>query len=436
MAKKTLQRKSSRFIRTGRLLIGGATVALLIFFIWLDFPKRPKNPILASDGVTTSYCSAGATAAYDHRHDPPNTTFYDNPKMSYSIDEPMEKWDEKRREWLESHPSFAGPDRVLLLTGSQPSPCLEDHLLLRLFKNKVDYCRINGGCDVFYSTALLHPKLRSYWAKLPLIRAAMLAHPEAEWIWWVDSDAVFTDMEFKLPLRRYKDHNIVVQLWDHLAYEKKSWVGLNAGVFLIRNCQWSMDFMQVWASMGQQSPEFHKKGRLKISSVSDKMFPASDDQSAMMYLLLKGEKKWREKLYVEKEYYFQGYWQDIVGTIETVKENYERMEKRVRFLRRRQAEKTVGSLAVVRERYLKAAGYGKGSWRRPFVTHFMACKQCNMGNNDPMYMGDSCSVGMEKALNFADNQVLRQYGFVRPDLTNPYNLSVLPFDFPAGGGED
>ena len=42
-----------------------------------------------------------------------------------------------------------------------------------------------------------------FWAKYPVVKAAMLAHPEVEWIWWVDSDAVFTDMEFKLPLERY-----------------------------------------------------------------------------------------------------------------------------------------------------------------------------------------------------------------------------------------
>ncbi|KAF8650828.1 hypothetical protein HU200_063735 [Digitaria exilis] len=47
------------------------------------------------------------------------------------------------------------------------------------------------------------------------VRAAMVAHPEAE---WVDSDAVFTDMDFSLPLDT-----------------KKSWLGINAGVFLIRN---------------------------------------------------------------------------------------------------------------------------------------------------------------------------------------------------------
>ncbi|KAH0986340.1 hypothetical protein GBA52_013517 [Prunus armeniaca] len=48
----------------------------------------------------------------------------------------------------------------------------------------------------------------------------MLADHEVEWIWWVDSDAIFTDMEFKLLLERYKDHNLVVHGWWHLIYKE------------------------------------------------------------------------------------------------------------------------------------------------------------------------------------------------------------------------
>jgi len=42
----------------------------------------------------------------------------------------------------------------------------------------------------------------AYWAKIPVVRAAMLAHPQADWVWWVDADAFFTDMDFSLSLPR------------------------------------------------------------------------------------------------------------------------------------------------------------------------------------------------------------------------------------------
>ncbi|CAL5326127.1 hypothetical protein CsSME_00005532 [Camellia sinensis var. sinensis] len=436
MAKNPLQIKPSRSLS---LLLIGATMALMVCALWFfthplsTSTKSPKH-VSASDGVTsTQYCNPRSRAAVDLRHDPANPTFYDDPTLSYSIEKPIENWDEKRREWLLHHPSFAAGsdgDRILLVTGSQPSPCKNprgDHLMLRFFKNKVDYCRIHGY-DVFYSNTFLHPNMRSYWAKLPLIRAAMVAHPEAEWIWWVDSDAVFTDMEFKLPLKRYRDHNLVVHGWAHLIYEEKSWVSVNAGVFLIRNCQWSMDFMQVWASMGPQTPDFEKWGQIQRSTLPDKMFPGSDDQSGLVYLLLKEREKWADKIYIEGEYYFQGYWLDIVGTIDNVTESYVRIEKKVHELRRRRAETETEGYAVVREPYLKNAGYGKDGWRRPFITHFTGCQHCN-GDHNPAYAGDSCGFGMEKALNFANNQILRKYGFFHPNLLNPTDLSELPFDF-------
>ncbi|XP_057504615.1 glycosyltransferase 6-like [Actinidia eriantha] len=444
MAKNTVQSKSSRSFKTRPLLVGGAIVALTICFLWFYTDLWPdltriQKPISASDGITTDDCTTPPSSTSNLRRDPSNSTFYNDPTLSYSIEEPIENWDEKRREWLNHHPSFAAGagDRVLVLTGSQPSPCknpIGDHLLLRLFKNKVDYCRIHGY-DIFYSNAFLHPKMHSYWDKLPLIRAAMVAHPDSEWIWWVDSDAVFTDMEFKLPLRRYKAHNLVVHGWAHLIYKKRSWVGMNAGVFPIRNCQWSMNFMKVWASMGPQSPNFAKWGRVQKSTLPDKKFPSSDNQSALVYLLLKRREKWADKIYIEGKYYFQGYWVDIVGTIDNVTESYVRIEKGVHRLRRRHAEKLTESYAALREPYLKKAGQWKGSWRRPFIMHFTGCQPCN-GDYNPLYTGDSCWVGMERTLNFADNQVLRKFGYVCPDLRNSSHVSLLPFDFPADEEDD
>lgn len=106
------------------------------------------------------------------------------------------------------------------------------------------------------------------------------------------------------------------------------------------------------------------------------------------------------------------------------------IEKGVRRLRRRHAEKVVESYGALRERYLKEAGYGKGSWRRPFITHFTGCQPCS-GDHNQMYSGGTCWDAMVKALNFADNQVLRNFGYVHPDLLDSATVTPLPFDFPA-----
>ncbi|KAH7833396.1 hypothetical protein Vadar_005907 [Vaccinium darrowii] len=80
----------------------------------------------------------------------------------------------------------------------------------------------------------------------------------------------------------------------------------------------------------------------------------------------------------------------------------------------------------MRETFVNKGGDGGGG-KRPFLTHFTACKPCSGVHYG--YTDEACWNGMEKALNFADNQVLRNYGFVRPDLLNMSSLLPLPFGF-------
>ncbi|KAG5154594.1 hypothetical protein AAZX31_05G099000 [Glycine max] len=425
MAKFSSRKKSSIWVPNGCIFfLGGALTTLLLLWGLSSF----IIPIPNSDPELNPVSTKLSSLQFPTNTDAPETTFYDDPETSYTMDKPMHNWDEKRKQWLLHHPSFTvttHDSKILVVTGSQPKRChnpIGDHLLLRFFKNKVDYCRLHNY-DIIYNNALLHPKMGSYWAKYPVIRAAMVAHPEAEWIWWVDSDAVFTDMEFTLPLNRYKDHNLVVHGWENLVRENRSWTGLNAGVFLMRNCQWSLDFMDVWASMGPMSPEYEKWGETLKSTFKDKVLPDSDDQTALAYLIAV-EKKWADKIFLESEYYFQGYWLEISKTYYNVSERYDEVERKVKGLRRRHAEKVSESYGLMREEYLNDVG----EWKRPFITHFTGCQPCN-GHHNPAYDAMDCWNSMERALNFADNQVLRVYGYMRKDLLNKA-ISPIPFDYP------
>ncbi|XP_057419840.1 galactomannan galactosyltransferase 1-like [Lotus japonicus] len=436
MARLGSRNKSSLWLSDGCCFLTGALSALLL--VWglcsfiIPFPNtdpklnsvaaKLKSLNLPRNQITTS-------SAQDLLYDSPETTFYDDPEMSYTMDKPVTNWDEKRRQWLLHHPSFAAgaSDRILLVTGSQPKRChnpIGDHLLLRFFKNKVDYCRIHD-IDIIYNNALLHPKMNSYWAKYPVVKAAMIAHPEVEWIWWVDSDAVITDMEFKLPLNRYNEFNLIIHGWEDLVKKKHSWTGLNAGVFLMRNCQWSLDFMDVWAAMGPSSPDYKKWGEKLMATFKDKVIPDSDDQTALAYLIAMGEDKWTEKIYLEKDYYFEGYWVELAKMYENVSVRYDEVERRVGGLRRRHAEKVSERYGEMREEHVKYFG----QWRRPFITHFTGCQPCN-GHHNPAYAADDCWNGMDRALNFADNQVLRTYGYVRRSL-NDKAVTPIPYDYPA-----
>uniref|UniRef100_A0ACD5Y6Z4 Uncharacterized protein n=1 Tax=Avena sativa TaxID=4498 RepID=A0ACD5Y6Z4_AVESA len=268
----------------------------------------------------------------------------------------------------------------------------------------------------------------------------MLAHPEAEWIWWLDADAVLTDMDFSLALDRYRDHNLVFYGWDKEVYGANSWVGLNAGVFLIRNCQWSLDFMDAWARMGPASPEYIEWGKVLQDTLKGKADNESDDQSAVVYLLLKNRDKWGTKTYLHNDYYFQGYWAEIVDRLDEIAARYlaaERGGPASAALRRRHSEGEHALYAAARNTAVKRsvpgpAGGGQTGWRRPFVTHFTGCQPCG-GKPNKIYPNGSCSDGMRRALTFADDQVLRAYGF-RHDGPLSDDVRPLPFGYPAARG--
>ncbi|KAJ7567534.1 hypothetical protein O6H91_02G151700 [Diphasiastrum complanatum] len=303
---------------------------------------------------------------------------------SYRLRPQISDWDDQRRRWLSKNPhkkaTTTGKSPLFLVSSSQPRPCenpMGDHFLLKAIKNKMDYCRLHG-IDIFYNMAQLDPAMVSFWVKLPLVRAAMVAHPEAEWIWWMDSDALFTDMAFELPLDKYTNYNLVVHGWENLVFEKKSWVGLNMGVFLIRNCQWSLDLLDAWAAMGATGPLKIQIGKFLTSFLSERPenFEA-DDQGALIYLLNAEKERWRSKVYLESSYYLHGYWVKLV-------DKYEEMIRKYH------------------------PGYGDERW--PFVTHFVGCELCS-GETNAQYSAEKCRKNVERAFNLADDQILQIYGF-------------------------
>lgn len=284
-----------------------------------------------------------------------------------------------------------GKDRVLLVTGSPPGPCdtpIGDHYLLKFVKNKIDYCRIHG-IDIVYNMALLDEELSGCWAKLPLIRRLMLSHPEVEWIWWLDSDALFTDMIFEIPFFKYDNYNLVLHGLPEL-FNQKSWIALNTGSFLLRNCRWSLDLLDAWAAMGPKGRIREEAGKILTAYLKGRPAFEADDQSALIYLLSSKKDEWTmEKVYLENSYYLH-------------------------------------------EKMMEEHGPGlMGDERWPFVTHFVGCRPCRSYAD---YAVDKCLRSMERAFNFADNQVLKLYGFehrglLRASVKRIRNDTTTPLEF-------
>ncbi|CAL4911601.1 unnamed protein product [Urochloa decumbens] len=341
----------------------------------------------------------------DGNTSPPATGHYHDRGVAwstanYSLGPRVTRWNARRRRWLHLNPGFPSRDargrpRVLLVTASPPGPCdsgpAGDHFLLRATKNKIDYCRLHGlELAAHDMLARVDGELGGGggWGKLPVLRRIMLAHPEVEWLWWVDGDTLVTDMGFELPLARYEGAHLVVHGNHYLLFQLRSWDAVSTGSFLIRNCQWSLDLLDAWAVMAPRGRARRDAGELLTATLHGR--PAAleaDDQSALVHLLITEKERWMEKVYLENEYYLHGHWEGIVDKYE------EAMEKH-------------------------HPGYGDDRW--PFVTQFVGCKPCigGGGNSSEEYPVDRCARGMERAFNFADNQVLRLLGFRHESLAS------------------
>ncbi|CAI5535581.1 unnamed protein product [Closterium sp. Naga37s-1] len=294
-------------------------------------------------------------------------------------------WDEQRADYVRKHPGSnetrQGKARVMLVTGSQPGVCdndVGDFLLLKSLKNKLDYCSPRD-IEIYYSTAILDRSMDSFWVKLPLLRKLMLSHAEVEWFWWMDSDAVFTDMTFDVPFEKYEPHvHMVMHGYDSLVYGKKDWVGLNAGIYLIRNSQWSLDFMEDLAQFGVKGPMRDAAGVKLFKELSTRPMFEGDDQSAIVWMMAYHPEKYAKGIYLESSFMLHSFWPTITPHYEELMDKYH-------------------------------PGYGDHRW--PLITHFVGCKPCGKIGQIEYEETQRCVENMERAFNFADNQVLRKFGY-------------------------
>jgi xyloglucan 6-xylosyltransferase len=134
--------------------------------------------------------------------------------------------------------------------------------------------------------------------------------------------------------------------------------------------------------MGARGPVRENYGKIFTEALSNRMPFEADDQSALVYLLVTQRERWADKVFLESSYLLHGFWEGIV-------DRYEEMRTKCR------------------------PGLADDRW--PLVTHFVGCKPCGEPNG-ASYDAASCRRGMECALNFADDQILKLYGFQHESL--------------------
>ena len=117
-------------------------------------------------------------------------------------------------------------------------------------ETKKEYCARHGYRLVRHEKTLCESRHPS-WSKIVAVQKAM---EDTRWIFWIDADAMV--MNITIPLTRFVDtEKDVIVCRDRGG-------NLNMGVFFMRNCEWSKEFLrQVWDYRDKNGTVFHGPGR-------------------------------------------------------------------------------------------------------------------------------------------------------------------------------
>lgn len=88
------------------------------------------------------------------------------------------------------------------------------------------------------------------WNKIILLERLMHEYKEYDWLFYIDSDAIFNNHNIRLEniIEKYKNYNLVMA-------DDKPMGGklINSGTILVKNCDWSRTFFTLWYNGGIKS---------------------------------------------------------------------------------------------------------------------------------------------------------------------------------------
>eukprot|EP00965_Chrysotila_dentata_P064815 2148622-Pleurochrysis_carterae.AAC.1 len=267
------------------------------------------------------------------------------------------------------------PCRLMLVTASQPAPCNTrrgDWLVSLATKNKWQYASLHGH-RLWLSTELLSPwDLAGQWNKVALLSALAAqdsaAAAGAEWLLWMDDDAIFVDMHFELPLASYEAAGVHLVLWgdERMTYEEGNSEGVNTGTMLLRRSEWSRALLAAMTALASSA--------LRPTLVNH-------DQGGLVHLLNTQPQLWRAQTLLERSFTMNGHWPEYAGRLE------------------------LGASA------LRSAVWG--STALPLIVHYSGCQMCRGHSYNGTWTDAGvaeCESAFLEAFIFADHLALARLG--------------------------
>lgn len=175
---------------------------------------------------------------------------------------------------IKYNPEGPRPDQIILLCASDGKGHNGgiENLIEQTRANRQAYADLHGYKYHFlniskYDIAPAHP----VWAKLPAIAETFETYPDAQWVWWLDLDAIVmspdVDLNELLLSHDALKKQIIPNEKINVSNSARSNVstpmeqdmknidlifsqdqnGINAGSFFIRRSEWSRTFLDMWA---------------------------------------------------------------------------------------------------------------------------------------------------------------------------------------------
>lgn len=206
-------------------------------------------------------------------------------------------------------------DRIVTLSGIPTQPCTlpwGDHFVSLATQNKQDWARLHGY-EFHVMAASCDVRIRpGPWQKIAMIRQALDTIPRerAEWVLWIDMDIILGDITFTFPLDKvnYTDRDIITWGGKRAILAGDAYNGINTGVMLVRNTDFSRHVMDLTLHFGQFPVNMSTEQVLKEN------LPTYDigmlEQMSMVYVL-KQNPDYIPRLYFEHGYCFNCWYQDL-----------------------------------------------------------------------------------------------------------------------------
>ena len=198
---------------------------------------------------------------------------------------------------------------VLIVFSVSPDKCpfsIGDKIYNESLMNKYQYAKLKGY-DVLFNRRQPYKDISGNYNKISILHEIVVNSSRTgrhyEWIFWLDYDAIINVMSFDIPFERYKKANIIVDGQPRIKFDGLS---LNAGVFILRNCDWTRQLLELWLSYGYNGGLARENELKSLKNYDRYLF----EQNALVHIFNTHPEIMR-KTFFENTFRLNGYWKTI-----------------------------------------------------------------------------------------------------------------------------